>query len=495
MDIETLWQAALAHQRAGRLNEATRDFRQILEAAPDHAGALNYLGIIAIQAGQPAQAIDLLQRAVAAAPDSPEPHNNLGLALQRTGRLDAALAAFERAVALKPQLADAHYNLAVVARTTGRTSRAEQAYRAALGHDARLASAYIELGALLQSQHRLDEAAYIYRRALTIRDDYAPILSNLALVLHQQGKLDEAIDLAERAAAAEPTSSELATNLGILLQERGRLDEAGTALARAIAARPDYAPAHAHAGLLAHERGDTETAIARFRQTLALKPDDEDARYLLAVLTGERLTRAPDGYVSRLFDQYAGRFDDHLTGALRYRAPADLAAMVAPIDQGRQRDTVLDIGCGTGLSGLAFRAMARRLIGIDLSAEMLARAGARGIYDELHCAEACGFVDGFKGVIDLAVAADMLVYLGDPAPLLAPLAARMPPGGLLALSIERLESGTFALGDSGRFSHNLDHLAALGAGHGLSMRATQDTVIRHERRAPAHGSLVVMEKV
>jgi predicted TPR repeat methyltransferase len=71
----------------------------------------------------------------------------------------------------------------------------------------------------------------------------------------------------------------------------------------------------------------------------------------------------------------------------------------------------------------------------------------------------------------------------------------MPPGGLLALSIERLDAGTFALGDSGRFSHNLDHLAALGAGHGLSIRAAQDTVIRRERRAAAHGSLIVMEKI
>ena len=495
MDIESLWQAAQTHQRAGRLIEAARDFRQILAHAPDHAGALNFLGIIAIQSGQPAQAVDLLQRAVTAAPNAPEPHNNLGLALQRTGRLDAALAMFERAVALKPQLADAHYNLAVAARAIGRTARAEQAYRAALEHDARFASAYIELGALLQGQQRLDEAAEIYRRALAIRDDYAPILSNLALVLHQQGKLDEAIALAARAATAEPGSAELATNLAILLQERGRLDEAGAALERAIAAKPDYAPAHSHAGLLAQERGDTESAIAHFRRTLALKPGDEDARYMLAVLTGERLGRAPDGYVSRLFDQYAARFDDHLTGALRYRAPADLAAMITAIDQGRQRGTVLDIGCGTGLSGLPFRATARRLIGIDLSAEMLARARARAIYDELHCAEACSFVAGFKGVIDLAVAADMLVYLGDPAPLLAPLAARMPPGGLLALSIERLEAGTFALGESGRFSHNLDHLAALGAGHGLSMRATQDTVIRHERRAPAYGSLIVMEKV
>jgi predicted TPR repeat methyltransferase len=495
MDIEAVWKAALAHQRAGRLVDAARGYRQLLEHVPEHSGALNFLGIIAIQTNQPQQAVELLQRAVAARPEMPELHNNLGLALQRTGRLDTALPAFERAVALKPELADAHYNLAVAARLAGQTARAEQAYRAALEHDSRLASAYVELGALLQGERRLDEAAAVYRRALAIRDDYAPILSNLALVLHQQGKLDEAIGLAERAASADLGSAELATNLGILLQERGRLDEADAAFARAIAVKPGYAPAQSHAGLLAHERGRTETAIGHFRTVLALKPGDEDARYMLAVLTGERLTRAPDGYVGRLFDQYAARFDEHLTGTLGYRAPTDLAALIASIDRDRVRGTVLDIGCGTGLSGLPFRDTARRLIGVDLSAEMLGRARARNLYDELHCAEACAFLAGFSGAIDLAVAADMLVYLGDPAPLLDALADRLPPGGLFALSIERLDEGTFALGSSGRFSHNPDHLAMLGAGCGFALRAAHDTVIRHERRAPAHGSLMVFEKV
>jgi predicted TPR repeat methyltransferase len=495
MDIEAIWQTARAHQRAGRLDDAARFYREVLAHAPEHAGALNFLGIIAIQTGQPQQAVELLRRAIAAQPDVPEHHNNLGLALQRSGRLAEALPMFEHAVALKPDSADAQYNLAVAARAAGRTARAEQAYRAALAHDARLASAYIELGTLLQGERRLDDAAAIYRQALTIRDDYAPILSNLALVLHQQGRLDEAIELAARAAAAEPDAAELATNLGILLQEGGRLDEAEAAFSRAIAAKPDYAPAQSHAGLLAHERGRTDAAIDHFRKVLALKPGDEDARYVLAMLTGERLTRAPDGYVGRLFDQYAARFDDHLTGTLGYRVPTDLAALIAPIERDRVRGTALDIGCGTGLSGLPFRARARRLVGIDLSAEMLARARARNLYDELHRAEACAFLAGFVGTIDLAIAADMLVYLGDPAPLLEALAIRMPPGGLFALSIEHLETGTFALGSSGRFNHNPDHLTMLAAGCGFALRAARDTVIRHERRAPAHGSLMVLEKV
>jgi len=71
----------------------------------------------------------------------------------------------------------------------------------------------------------------------------------------------------------------------------------------------------------------------------------------------------------------------------------------------------------------------------------------------------------------------------------------MPRGGLFAVSVARLDAGTFALGASGRFSHNPDHLAALGAGCGLKVVATRSTVIRHERRSPAHGTLMVLEKI
>jgi predicted TPR repeat methyltransferase len=495
LSVDDALRAAVAHHRAGRLDAAAAGYRAVLAQAPQHAGALNYLGMVALQAGRPDQAIESLQAAIAAQPDLAEAHNNLGLALQRSGRVVDGLIAFERAVALKPMLADAQFNLASAARAAGNPDRAEQAYRAALQHDPRLASAYVELGAMLQAQGRLADAAAIYRQALTIKDDYAPVLSNLALVMHMQGELDEAIALMRRASAASADSAPLATNLGILLQERGDLDDADAAFRRAIGLKPDYAPAQSHAGLLAHERGRTDAAIAQFETVLRLKPDDEDARYMLAVLRGEPLTRAPQGYVARLFDQYAARFDDHLTGALGYRAPRDLADLIETEQPGRRFGTVLDIGCGTGLSGVPFRTAAQRLIGIDLSAEMLARAKARGIYDSLHRADAREFLAGFPGAIDLAIAADVLVYVGDAAPLIEALAPRLPPGGLLALSIERFAGGTFGLADSGRFVHNPDHIAGLGAACGLALLVARDSVIRRERRAPAHGALMVLQKI
>ncbi len=54
----------------------------------------------------------------------------------------------------------------------------------------------------------------------------------------------------------------------------------------------------------------------------------------------------------------------------------------------------LDLGCGTGLSGAAFRGMVDVLTGIDLSTKMIARAKAKGIYDDLVHVDISSFLTG-----------------------------------------------------------------------------------------------------
>ena len=101
-------------------------------------------------------------------------------------------------------------------------------------------------------------------------------------------------------------------------------------------------------------------------------------------------------YVRRLFDQYAGRYDTALTEHLAYRGPAILRERGRGGDaRGRTADAlcaVLDLGCGTGLGGAAFRPFADRLVGVDLSPAMIAQAAAKGIYDRLVSADIADFL-------------------------------------------------------------------------------------------------------
>ena len=58
--------------------------------------------------------------------------------------------------------------------------------------------------------------------------------------------------------------------------------------------------------------------------------------------------------------------------------------MVMP---GRAELAILDLGCGTGLAGAAFKPLAARLDGVDLSPAMIEKARARQIYDHLQVAD------------------------------------------------------------------------------------------------------------
>ena len=105
---------------------------------------------------------------------------------------------------------------------------------------------------------------------------------------------------------------------------------------------------------------------------------------MLAACSGRDVpARASDAFVEKTFDSFAASFDAKLA-SLGYRAPALVAEMLAHagLDASRSLD-VLDAGCGTGLCGPLVAPYARRLVGVDLSEAMLARARARDVYDEL----------------------------------------------------------------------------------------------------------------
>ena len=98
---------ATEHHRAGRVSEAERLYREVLETTPDCAEALHLLGIVYLQSGRKTDAESQLASAVAASPDNPLFLVNHGHALHGCGRhLDAARS-FARALGLSAVDAEA----------------------------------------------------------------------------------------------------------------------------------------------------------------------------------------------------------------------------------------------------------------------------------------------------------------------------------------------------------------------------------------------------
>ena len=389
LTLDEALSVGIALQQAEQWAAAAEIYRSILEAAPDHAGAQHFSGVLAHQQARDDEAVALISRSLELEPDRADWHSNFGIVLQEGLRLDEAKVAYERALALDPKHANAWNNLGVVLRATGRTADAEAAYRTA-----------VEI---------------------------------------------------------EPDHADAYNNLGVLLNGLGRQREAARCFSKVITLRPKHPEARRLLALAHHTLGEVDKAIKVFEEWLLDEPNDPIALHMLAACSGRDVpARASDAFIEASFDSFAASFDAKLA-RLAYRAPALVAEMLAHagVEPSRSLD-VLDAGCGTGLCGPLVAPYARRLVGVDLSEGMLARARARSLYDELVKSELTAYLQASDGSFDLIVSADTLVYFGPLGAVVAAAANALRPDGALVFTVEELSEGAsdYVLSPNGRYRHS-----------------------------------------
>ena len=274
-------------------------------------------------------------------------------------------------------------------------------------------------------------------------------------------------------------------------------DHAGAAdlFAQAVALAPHWAPGWFALGE-ARVATDKSAAFEAFARCLACDPRDAlGAGIRLAALGGATPARAPDAYVAALFDEYAPRFDAHLVEALGYRAPALLSAALERAAPARTFARALDLGCGTGLAARALHDRVARFEGVDLSAAMLARAEATGLYADLAQADILSFTAAREAAsADLVVAADVFVYVGDLAPILAAIARALLVGGLCAFTVERAEGCGWLIGAGLRYAHSRGYVEETARAAGLTVLSLEEASTRRDAGADAPGLIVVLSR-
>ena len=282
-------------------------------------------------------------------------------------------------------------------------------------------------------------------------------------------------------------------------EAKGDLAAAADLMEQALEIAPGYASAWFALAGLREKRGDPAGAVAAYRQARASDPEDRQGASLhLMRLGAEQTAGMPEAYLRELFDQYAPAFDTALQGGLDYRAPALLRAAVGKVCAARGRPmrfgSTLDLGCGTGLAGVAFRPFADWLTGVDLSSGMVAEAKRKVIYDRLSAAEMAHFLtaDAAGGALHhLIVAADVFVYAVDLAPVVSACMRALDRQGLLAFTVETHGGGGVILGDKLRYAHGADHVRAALTAAGLEPLHLEQASTRTENGVPVPGLIVV----
>ena len=270
--IPNLFALAQRHHRAGRLAEAERGYREILAADPNHAGSLQFLGLIAHQLGRGDTAVQLIGRALSLRPASAEAHVNLANVLKDQGNLELALAHYEQALALQPRSGEIHYSIGVVLHLQGELDRAVKHYESAIAFRPNFAEAQLNLGTIHSDRGELKPALKFYRQAAKAQPDYLLAQMNLGMALSRQGDSSGAAACFERAAAIAPDHLPAHLSLGRALAELGRPDAAVASFRRALALAPNDAEAHLHLGTALAALGNLEEAIVHYERALILLP-------------------------------------------------------------------------------------------------------------------------------------------------------------------------------------------------------------------------------
>ncbi|HLQ89870.1 MAG TPA: tetratricopeptide repeat protein [Xanthobacteraceae bacterium] len=230
-----LFAKALAHFRAGDLQNAERAARELLSIDHSNADAYHLMGMIGFQLGRFDAARQLLKTALTLDSRNADCHVNMAQVLRALGSLDDATTHLVQATTLNRNHSAARVALGDVYMQQGRLGDAQARYERAATLDPNLVGAHYGLGNVAIQQGRMDDAVAHYRRVLALNPNFAEAYSNIGVALASLGDLKEAADHYQRAVALKPGLIDVYRNLIRLLMTQGELNRALEVARRALA--------------------------------------------------------------------------------------------------------------------------------------------------------------------------------------------------------------------------------------------------------------------
>jgi len=429
-------QTAIAKHQAGDLQTAEQMYRSILSQTPRDAGVVDLLGV----------------------------------ALLQQNKLQEAEEKIRYALKLNPLEATFHFHQGNIAQALGNSEQAQGCYRSALKLKPYYPEATQKLFNLLEAQGQHEAAARLCREAIRLNPRDTNALFTLARLCEHQGAWADAEALCQQILALQPTHRDAQLLHAKALQNHASL-------------------------LLAEEQ--YEASAAAYRRLLEIDPTDFSAVHMLAAIENDRAQRDAQDRTRAWFDRHADNYEQHWQHEMGYIIPTKMHALLARTNPPKQYE-ILDLGCGTGLSGLAIRSLASRLVGVDLSSGMLELARAKEIYTELCCEELLAYLERTPdAAFDLVVSADVFAYVGDLSAVFAEVARVLRNDGLFVFSIPEStahHTPENELGYAGHHTCSADQLHALIRQQDFRPLHFSQETIRSDQGKPVSGHLVMLQK-
>ena len=343
---------------------------------------------------------------------------------------------------------------------------------------------------------KLDNAISYYEKAISIKPDYAEAHYNLGFTLQRLGQLDAAVRSYKKVVAIKPDYAEAHNNkiLSVIyFFNNGQIPDAIDTLEFLIKDNPNDALLFNMIGGCYASLGQQDKAIRHYEQALAIKPDYAVPQHMLNALTGNKSSEPPKEYVKNLFDDFAERFDDSLVQKLDYKLPFLMKELILKLDPTRNKfKKVIDLGCGTGLSGKGLRDISDNLTGIDLSINMVAKSRELEVYDHLIVGDIIDTLSTSTEKYDLFIALDVFIYVGELTKFFKTVRDCCNKNAFFIFSIETQVGDGYSLLKSARYSHSEEYVLKT-AFDGFKLIESQEVSLRKERNGWIDGKIFILQ--
>jgi len=415
-----------------------------------------------IKIGRLNDAINIYKKILRKTPNNFNALFMLGTIYAKQNNFTEAIRYLEKAVEINPEFPDLQNNLGNVYKAVGDIERAKLCYMHCLRLDPNHASAHHGLGTIYSDDTKEQQKALEYfRRALSLDPSIAEAHFGYGAILITLGN-PEGLKHLEHAYLLNPSQPGLLNKLGIGYFKFGK----------------------------------TQDAIVRLKAALKQDPDDNEVKYFLTIAEGRKPDKElEEQYVEEIFNKFSGGFEQHLVERLGYKIPTISREMILQIyGSDRKFMHMVDLGCGTGLGGHAFRDCTEQLTGIDLSEKMLQEAARKNVYDRLLHGEVITVLEKLDDFFDFFLAADMIVYFQELEALFESIRKKSAPGAVLVFSTESYDDHEdFIIRESGRIAHNSRYIHRLADSANIKIVAEQRLPLRKEHENWIEGDLYICE--
>ena len=404
----------------------------------------------------------LHRKSILLRPDNMRFYARLSSAEGDQGDQIASITNLKRANVLNPANAVLHYNLGHMALATSMKPAAlTHFFKAAILNPA-TPEIYNNLGLVAKGVVNKLNLIRIFERAIICRPDMAKLYNSLANETNE--KTPKAVaGLLKKSLVLDPLEGVFNTNLANIFND-----------------------CRQH-----------EVAVKYYKRALFISPSDDQSKHMFNSLTGVTTNRAPKAYVKDLFDRYASKFDVHLVGDLRYKIPNLTREFYNKIfDHDKQKLNILDLGCGTGLSGGPFKDLSLNLVGVDLSEKMLLQAKSKNIYDELIAEDIHEILEYYivkKNRFGLFLCFDTIIYIGDCSKLFTLMAKVGLRNSRFLLTTQKTEDCDYKLLETGRYAHSTNYIVKVAKKSGFKLLGATEVISREEPSGPIIGDLFAFE--